>query len=428
MLKSFLFIYLVLGSQRCASQMGPDPWDEKDNQINTNEDDLPPDLKLPKKIIKNKAQSNQGMSDWFYKRLLTIILKGGQKKENDDSTIDISLQMKYSQEQLNVLDEYITSGNAISEEMFRRSIAYVEESIYKPSITEKIAMAWSEYIFIYFVEYKEYLTWGFSILACVAGTFWLWQYISYKNILISIAIVLYLYEAFISYKEAEKEEVTRFLSAINACKWYFWTSNCEVTPPDPLVILKHMNPLKIGIRMFTIIITEPMITISATVNTMINGITADLWYPLDKILQVTLLVVFNGLLITLLVCIIFNFILNIPLQLNFFYIMSIVLPKHNRNIGTVNETPVEKPPEGDRISGETLNRFLDLCNKALNTTQANGRHSNDLSITNSGYSSIRRSASTGRLQILPSNVNNNNNAKNNKNPSKNARHNGSGDA
>ncbi|CAG4937818.1 unnamed protein product [Colias eurytheme] len=426
MLKSFIFVCLILGAQQCSSQMGPDPWDEVNNQININEDNLPPDLRLPKKVIKIKTDSNQGMSDWFYKRLLTIILKGGQKKENDDSTIDISLQMKYSQEQLNILDEYMTSSNAISEEMFRRSIAYIEESIYKPSITEKIAMAWSEYVYTYLVEYKDYLTWGFSILACVASTFWLWRYISYRHILICLGVALYLYEAFISYKEAEKEEVTRFLSAVNACKWYFWTSNCEVTPPDPLIMLKHMNPLKIGIRMFTTIISEPMITISATVNTMLNGITADLMYPFNKIVQGILLLVFNALLIMLLVSIIFNFILNIPFQLNFFNILSIVLPKRYRTV----ERPVERNPtiEGDRISGETLNRFLDLCNKALNATQSNSTHSHNLAITNSGHSSIRRSASTGRLQSLPSNINNNSNVKNNESLSKKTRHNGSGDA
>lgn len=44
-------------------------------------------------------------------------------------------------------------------------------------------------------------------------------------------------------------------------------------PPDPLVFLKHMNPLKIGIRIFALLVSEPMITISETIQIIIHGIT-----------------------------------------------------------------------------------------------------------------------------------------------------------
>lgn len=44
-------------------------------------------------------------------------------------------------------------------------------------------------------------------------------------------------------------------------------------PPDPLVFLKHMNPLKIGIRIFSLLVSEPMITISETIQIIIHGIT-----------------------------------------------------------------------------------------------------------------------------------------------------------
>lgn len=62
--------------------------------------------------------------------------------------------MKYSQEQLKILNEYITSSHSLTETMLRRSIEYIEDSIYKPKITEKIAMAWSTYVYSYFIEYK----------------------------------------------------------------------------------------------------------------------------------------------------------------------------------------------------------------------------------------------------------------------------------
>ncbi|CAK1553703.1 unnamed protein product [Leptosia nina] len=385
--------------------MGPDPWDDGKAEKNVlNDDDLPFDLRMPKEVIKVKTEKSHGMSDWFYKRLLAIILKGGQNKENEDKSIEISLQMRYSQEQMRVLEEYIKSDNALSEDMFRRSVQYIGDSIYKPTITEKIAMAWSEYVYTYFVEYKDYITWSLGVAAFVTATFWLWHYISYNHIIILIAIALYMYEVFVSYKEAEKDEVNRFLSAINACKWHFWTSECEVAPPDPLIMLKHMNPLKIAIRMFTTLISEPMITISAVVNSMLHNITADLMYPFNTIARCTLVLLFNALLIMLLVAVVFNYILNIPFQLNLFYILNIALNPRQRNVGNPGPPVVEQGNQGDRITVETLNRFLDVCSKALTVSQSNNNTTSAISNVSQG-TGMKRSSSTGRLPNAKSSFN-----------------------
>lgn len=75
-------------------------------------------------------------------------------QKNEDDSVDISLQMRYSPERWKILDEYINSNNALSEDMFRRSMGYVEEAIYQPTIIEKIGMAWTEYIQVYLIEYK----------------------------------------------------------------------------------------------------------------------------------------------------------------------------------------------------------------------------------------------------------------------------------
>lgn len=86
------------------------------------------------------------------------------------------------------------------------------------------------------------------------------------------------------FQEAEKQELDRFMTAMNTCKWLIWSSTCEVPPPDPLIFLKHMNPLKIGVRMFSVVLSEPMITISETVKTISHGITG----KIDKNIKVQL--------------------------------------------------------------------------------------------------------------------------------------------
>lgn len=73
---------------------------------------------------------------------------------NEDGSVDISLQMKFNSKEWETLDTALKSDSPLSEEMLRRTIGYVEESIYKPSITEQIMLTWSEYFHIYLAEYK----------------------------------------------------------------------------------------------------------------------------------------------------------------------------------------------------------------------------------------------------------------------------------
>ncbi|CAH0728775.1 unnamed protein product, partial [Brenthis ino] len=353
--------------------MGPDPWDYVNN-VNTMkiEENVPPDLKtLPSK----KPQTNNiGAGEWFYKRILAIVLKGGQIKKNEDGSIDVALQMNYSPEKWSTLEDYIKSNTPLSEDMFRRSMGYVEDAIYKPTITQKIAMAWSEYIQYYLIEYKMQITWATSIIAGVLTIFWLWKHLSHKHVIMFMILGLYLYEVFISYKEAEKQELDKFLTAVNSCKWYIWSSNCEVPPPDPLIFLKHMNPLKIGIRMFTTLLSEPMITINETIKTILHGVTDGLWFPFDKLI------------------------------LNFLGMINIGLKQRKRSIHNIISEPSQgsRLDNGDRISGENLTKFLDVYTKALNTVQSAQSAISERWQPNSKLSitckpKMKKSASTGRL-------------------------------
>lgn len=73
----FLF-YLKCNS--CFSQKGPDPWDYESHLMSSQfSENIPPDLRhIPKKIV--NTENNVGMSEWFFKRILVIVLKGGQVK------------------------------------------------------------------------------------------------------------------------------------------------------------------------------------------------------------------------------------------------------------------------------------------------------------------------------------------------------------
>ncbi|CAG5040256.1 unnamed protein product [Parnassius apollo] len=346
------------------SQIGPDPWDYESNKLSHKLSDdtvVPPDLRaIPKNILSSENKS--GMSEWFYRRILAIVLKAGQIKKNDDDSIDISLQMKFDQERWMLLNNYLTSSKQFTEDMFRRSVGYIEDSIYKPSITEKIVMAWDEYIHFYLVQYKTQITWILIVLAIKIGIIWLWSHMSHKHIIIISVLLLYLYEVFISYKEAEKQEVERFLSAVHTCKWYIWSSNCEVPPPDPLIFLKHMNPLKIGIRMFTTLISEPILMISDCMKTITHGIT-------------------DGL------C--------------FLGLISIGLKQRNRTFMNTNRSQPADTESNDRISGATLDRLLDVCSRALSTAQISQNRNNTLQLDSTRTTNLRRSASTSRLPNFP---------------------------
>lgn len=75
-------------------------------------------------------------------------------QKNEDGSVDVSLQMKFNPKQWETLEDALKSDNPLSEDMLRRSVGYVEESIYQPSITERIVLTWSEYIQVYLTEYK----------------------------------------------------------------------------------------------------------------------------------------------------------------------------------------------------------------------------------------------------------------------------------
>ncbi|XP_013177663.1 PREDICTED: uncharacterized protein LOC106125128 [Papilio xuthus] len=396
----FYGLLYCLKFNSCVTQKGPDPWDYESHHLPPQlSENIPPDLRhVPKKIV--NTENNVGMSEWFFKRMLVIVLKGGQVKENEDNTVDVALQMKFNDEQWALLNQYTMSDTQLTEDNFRRTIGYIENSIYKPSITEKVVMAWNEYIQIYLSQYKVEITWVLGLLSVKLAMIWLLKRMSHQHMMIILFATLYLYEVFVSYKEAEKQDLERFLSAINKCKWIFWSSECDVPPPDPLIFLKHMNPLKIGIRIFTTLISEPMLIISDTIKIMIHGITDGLWFPLDKIMFGLLIIIFNTLLIFLLIMVIFNYILNIPFNLSFLGLINIGLKSRNRSFIKTNEETL-KIDDGDRISGPRLDRLLDICSRALSTQHSGVSHNGNTKLQmKSGNSTLKRSASTGRLPSL----------------------------
>lgn len=64
----------------CDVLDGPDPWNVK-GQIPDAIDrtDLPPDLRMPLKK-QRQVETKLGFGEWWFKRLLAIILKSGQLK------------------------------------------------------------------------------------------------------------------------------------------------------------------------------------------------------------------------------------------------------------------------------------------------------------------------------------------------------------
>ncbi|XP_063361232.1 uncharacterized protein LOC134650220 [Cydia amplana] len=397
-----------------VQQEGPDPWHNKNDAILQQKEniDVTPDLRMSLPQVRTTESASTGMRDWFFKRMLAIILKGGNYKKNEDNSVEVSVQMRFDESQWTTLNDYLNPNVALSEEIFRRSVGYVENAIYKPSVSERIVMAWNDYIQFYLVEYKMEITMAFGILSAAGAMMWLWNHMSHKHFKIIVFIALYLYEVFVSYKEAEQHEFDRYMSAINKCKWYFWSSTCDVPPPDPIKFLKYMNPLKIGVRMFTTIISEPMITISATVQTIIHGITDGMWFPLNVIMTGLLTVAFTVILVVLLVMIVFTYILNIPFNLSFLcglFSIGVNEKRGRTNISNVSGNQIPSiDGGGDRISSATLDRILDVCTRALTSAQINNTSSTQipriqaarpLHVTNGTIltTSLKRSSSTGRL-------------------------------
>lgn len=65
----------------CDFQIGPDPWhsDKLKLPANIDENNLPPDLRTPLKKEK-QTETKFGFGEWWFKRLLAIILRSGQVK------------------------------------------------------------------------------------------------------------------------------------------------------------------------------------------------------------------------------------------------------------------------------------------------------------------------------------------------------------
>ncbi|XP_021194129.3 uncharacterized protein LOC110378980 [Helicoverpa armigera] len=396
-----LVVILISVCRTCHSdlQAGPDPWHYESVQGpgKLNENELPPDLRTPVKK-ERPTESTLAYGEWWFKRLLAIMLKSGHYKKSEDGSVDVSLQMRFDSERWGVLDDCLKSESTLSDDKFRRTVGYVEEAIYRPTITDQIVIAWSDYIQIYLVEYKIYITLLLSALAAGGGLIWLWRHISHKHVIIIIFVLLYFYEAFISYKEAEQQEFEKFVSAVNTCKWYFWTSDCTVPPPDPLLFIKHMNPMKISIRMFTSLISEPIIAMNSTIKIILHGVTDSLWFPFDKIVYGFSILIVNISLIYLLIMIVFNFIFNIPFHLNFLGLVSIGVRQNRSSMfsASTNEQPTQIR-DTDRISGDRLDRLLNVCSLAL-TNVTSSRSRTNLRLTNNdNVPRLQRSASTGRL-------------------------------
>lgn len=80
-MKSFwLYILIFFKCCDCNFQIGPDPWDYERNeksQLLSSEFDTPSDLRA---VTKNDIyrENKPGMGEWFYKRILAIVLKGGK--------------------------------------------------------------------------------------------------------------------------------------------------------------------------------------------------------------------------------------------------------------------------------------------------------------------------------------------------------------
>ncbi|CAH0627074.1 unnamed protein product [Chrysodeixis includens] len=404
---SVLFACLVYTACFCMCDVlhGPDPWNVKAQTPDVMDgSNLPPDIRMPLKK-ERPMETKLGFGEWWFKRLLAIMLKSGQLKKGEDGSVDISLQMRFDEDRWVVLEESLRADNALTDVMFRRTVGYVEDAIYKPTITEQIVMAWSEYIQFYLMEYKMYITLFFSALAGVGVISWLWRRMSHRHILVIIIVLLYIYEVVISYKEAEQKEYEAFVSVVNTCKWQFWTSECTIPPPDPLVFMRHMNPMKIFLRMFTTLISEPLLVMNSTIRIIIEGVTDGLWFPLNKIVCGLLLVIVNILLIILLFMVVFNFILNIPFNLSFLNnLVSIVVERNRPSVFSTNASEQQQPQirDADRISGERLDRLLNVCSLAL-TNVTNVQHQTNTNARITGTSSnvnlpqIKRSASTGRL-------------------------------
>lgn len=71
---------------RCDTQHGPDPWNHEENThpAKFNIEDVPPDLRITPRRKEIQSDNGVGKIEWFYKRLLAILMKGGKVEVRSD--------------------------------------------------------------------------------------------------------------------------------------------------------------------------------------------------------------------------------------------------------------------------------------------------------------------------------------------------------
>lgn len=79
---SIVWFWLLISVQvlRINTQSGPDPWNYNGKPPKINDkSNLPPDIRMP---VKSKIQTENklGLVEWLFRRMLTMILKGGQSQ------------------------------------------------------------------------------------------------------------------------------------------------------------------------------------------------------------------------------------------------------------------------------------------------------------------------------------------------------------
>lgn len=97
--------------------------------------------------------------------------------------------------------------------------------------------------------------------------------------------------------------------------------------------------------------------------------------------------------------IVFNFIFNIPFNLNFLGIVKIGVNQSKRSLFSTSPTEHHAAMDSDRISGDRLDKLLNAFSLALNNEQ-NRNNSTKRAVQNVRLPKIQRSSSTGRLPML----------------------------
>lgn len=78
--KLFSISIICIHFLQTNTQSGPDPWNyESKPPDSIDGHNIPPDIRMP---LKRKSQSENklGIGEWFFKRTLAIVLKGGNTK------------------------------------------------------------------------------------------------------------------------------------------------------------------------------------------------------------------------------------------------------------------------------------------------------------------------------------------------------------